>query len=128
MDMLSNLSFEELCDRYEVCYENMHDAGELLMHFDGVIGVGVGPKEIGGELNPDDPCFIVYVDEKKPACELNSNAYVPREFEGIATDVVAFGSRRMPIHNEFDSRWVKLSKEHFSGFFPPKAGCYSRAS
>ncbi|MFC1748646.1 hypothetical protein ACFL2V_07545 [Pseudomonadota bacterium] len=128
MNMQSNLSFEEICDLYEACYEFMHDAGDVLMHFDGVVGIGVGPKEMDGELNPDLPCFIVYVTEKKPMAELEAKAYIPREFDGISTDVVEVGSRKREIHNEFDLRWIALSKESFSSFFPPKAGCYQKAS
>ncbi len=126
--MQSSLSFEELCDRYEDCYDFMHDAGEILMQFDGVVGVGIGPKEYGGALDPDQPCFIVYVNEKKPGTELAANAYIPREFSGVVTDVVAVGSRGSDIHNEFDKRWLALSRESFTGFFLPETGKYKRVS
>ncbi len=128
MTMQSSLTFEELCERYEDCYEFMHDASGVLMQFDGVIGIGIGPKETAGKLNPDNPCFIVYVKEKKPMTELDANALIPREFGGVMTDVVAVGSRKNSIHNEFDQRWLDLNRDSFSGFVPPSSGKYKKAS
>jgi len=52
-----------------------------------VIGVGVGPRRVGGESHHDEIALIVYVTEKLPKEQLA--LVVPREFEGIGTDVVA---------------------------------------
>jgi hypothetical protein len=52
-----------------------------------VIGVGVGPRRVGGETHHDEIALIVYVKEKLPKEDLA--LVVPREFEGIGTDVVA---------------------------------------
>lgn len=110
---MSTQSFDDLCDRYERCYEYVHDAGEMLMRINGVVGVGIGPKARAGELIPEQPCYMVYVHEKKPLSLLAARDLVPREILGIATDVVAIGSRKSPVHNETDARWLLLSRDNF---------------
>jgi hypothetical protein len=52
-----------------------------------VIGVGIGHRRVGGETHHDEIALIVYVTEKLPKEDLA--LVVPREFEGIGTDVVA---------------------------------------
>jgi hypothetical protein len=52
-----------------------------------VIGVGIGPRRVAGETRHDEIALIVYVTEKLPREDLA--LVVPREFEGIGTDVVA---------------------------------------
>ncbi len=100
-------SFEHSFAGYAYCYDNMDLARTVLMSFDGVIGVGIGPKQKDNKLDTDVVCFLVYVKEKKPAAELEANAFIPREFSGVMTDVVQVGSRQMGIHNQFDARWLK---------------------
>ncbi len=52
-----------------------------------VIGVGIGPRRVAGETHHDEIALIVYVTQKLPKEQLA--LVVPREFEGIGTDVVA---------------------------------------
>ncbi|MGH2604104.1 MAG: hypothetical protein ACRDJ9_32550, partial [Dehalococcoidia bacterium] len=52
-----------------------------------VIGVGIGHRRAGEETHHDEIALIVYVKEKLPEDKLVF--IVPREFEGMGTDVVA---------------------------------------
>jgi hypothetical protein len=63
------------------------DAEAALMRHAGVIGVGFGVKERGGQLT-DEPAFRVYVREKKERAELDPADIVPATFQGVATDVL----------------------------------------
>lgn len=119
MKILADISFEELCERYDECYEYIHDANQLLRSFNGVIGIGIGPKMSGGRLLPEQPCFLVYVQEKRARTDLDTRELIPKEILGITTDVVAIGSRDNASHNEFDARWLQLSREDFIGFCKP---------
>jgi len=87
---------EEAPKAKEITYALRGDVktGELLEHArqafyidPHVIGVGVGPRRVAGEAHHDEIALIVYVTEKLPKDELA--LVVPREFEGIGTDVVA---------------------------------------
>lgn len=124
----TNNFFDLLCERYEECYDHLHDASELLKHFDGVVGVGLGPKESGGRLSPEQPCFMVYVREKKFLAELDARELIPKEVLGIKTDVVVIGSRANAAHNEFDARWLKWSCEGFASLSIPGEESYRQAS
>lgn len=115
------ISFDDSCDSYEECYEYVREASELLKRFKGVMGVGIGPKTVDGKLFPDQPCFLVYVDEKRSRTDLESRELIPKEILGIKTDVVAIGSRTSPAHNEFDARWLALSQEGFISLSIPAA-------
>jgi hypothetical protein len=124
----TNNFFDLLCERYEECYDYLHDASELLKRFDGVVGVGIGPKLSGGRLIPEQPCFMVYVEEKKFRAELDARELIPTEVLGIKTDVVAIGSRASDAHNEFDARWLKWSREGFASFCIPGEESYRHVS
>jgi hypothetical protein len=70
------------------------DAGGLLerartaFYIDAnVCGVGLGPRRVGGETHHDEQALIVYVREKVPEDQVQFP--IPREFEGVGTDVVA---------------------------------------
>jgi hypothetical protein len=65
------------------------EAKEELMRIPGVVEVGIGIKEIGGELTPET-VIRVYVEEKKPESELSPDEIVPKEYRGIKTDVILF--------------------------------------
>ncbi len=89
---------------------------EKLLGGPNVLGVGHGLKETGGELI-DDPAVIVFVQEKLPPDELEQRGYpaVPDTFDGVKTDVVAFGSRRHPAQNAADAAfidWAALGRAH----------------
>lgn len=107
MESNTDLSFEQICDRYEHCYGYLDYARAVLMKFKGVVAVGIGPKQSSYKLDPEQTCFVVFVKQKKPATELEASAFIPKELAGIKTDVVQIGSRLMAIHNELDARWYK---------------------
>jgi len=66
----------------------VHDAATAeLMQIPGVVGVGIGLKEIGGEPT-DQICFRVYVWEKKSPGEVPAEHRVPAESHGFPTDVL----------------------------------------
>lgn len=66
----------------------VHAAAETeLMKIPGVVGVGIGLKEMGGELT-DQICFRVYVSEKKGAGEVPAEERVPATVQGFPTDVL----------------------------------------
>ena len=109
MEATENNSLEQVCNRYEYCYDPLEQARRVLMQFEGVVGVGIGPKQTNARLNPDQLCFVVYVNEKKEPRELDANSFVPREFAGVVTDIVQVGTRALPVHNEFDARWLERS-------------------
>ena len=110
MDAAIELTLKHICDRYERCYELLPSAREALLRFDGVVGIGIGPKQTNNKLDPEQTCFLVYVEEKKHAAALRANQFIPKQFAGIATDVVQVGSRRIESHNHFDSRWLSQTE------------------
>lgn len=62
-------------------------AKTVLMQIPGVVGVGIGLKEIGGALT-DQICFRAYVWEKKGVGEVSSAERVPAQVQGFPTDVL----------------------------------------
>jgi hypothetical protein len=60
---------------------------EELLARPGVTGVGVGFREVGGELT-DETVIRIYVEAKRPADEVPSDLLIPSEINGHRTDVV----------------------------------------
>jgi hypothetical protein len=58
-----------------------------------VLGVGTGYKVVG-RRKTDELCVVVLVRQKLPEAGLAREALVPREVEGVATDVVQVGDIR----------------------------------
>jgi hypothetical protein len=52
----------------------------------GVMGVGLGVKETSGELT-GEVAVIVYVEQKKPRMSLGRTELIPRDIDGVKTDV-----------------------------------------
>ncbi len=67
----------------------MEDAREAFYKDPNVIGVGIGNRRKGDETHHDEAALIVYVKTKLPKGEVNKNYLIPREFQGMATDVFA---------------------------------------
>jgi hypothetical protein len=55
-----------------------------------VVGVGVGLKESNGQLT-DQVAVVVLVEQKKPLAALTPEEMIPRELEGMRTDVIEVG-------------------------------------
>ncbi len=83
---------------FEAVYEEVK---AQLMQYPGVVGVGIGVKETGGEMTPQF-AFRVYVEEKKDPSEIPPDEVIPEEIMGFLTDVhivptstaIAFTERR----------------------------------
>jgi len=94
-------------DLYDRCFNVFEEARSLFMQFDGVLGMGLGPKERGQHINPHIPCLIVYVSEKKDLTQIPFYQIIPRAFRSVSTDVVVPGKRLIAAHNSFDASWLK---------------------
>ncbi len=64
-----------------------------LLAKNGVVGVGVGYKESNGVLT-DEVAVIVLVQEKHPLTALAAEDVIPKELEGMKTDVIEVGYLR----------------------------------
>lgn len=69
----------------------LHEA-ELLAK-NNVVGVGVGYKESHG-VNTGEVAVVVLVEEKKPLAALRDEDLIPRELDGMKTDVIEVGYLR----------------------------------
>jgi len=73
-----------------------------------VFGVGHGFKETGGKIT-DNPSIIIYVKEKLKEEKISSDELIPKEIDGIQTDVVELSHHR---HGEDE----RAQDEHDHGF------------
>src|SRR5579864_2132802 len=67
-----------------------HEAEREFKRYPGVIGVGLGLKERGGQVT-DEIAIRVYVREKVPATRLPDGQCIPPFFRGIPTDLQNLG-------------------------------------
>jgi hypothetical protein len=65
-----------------------------LRHIPGISNIGVGAKEVGGEVT-FDMAFRVYVDRKLPNDELIAAWRIPERIRGINTDVLPLSKTEM---------------------------------
>jgi hypothetical protein len=72
------------------------DVKERLLRIPGVVEVGVGVKETGGQLT-EHLAFRVFVREKVPEDELSDEEVVPKKIDGFSTDVIKVRRRRLLI-------------------------------
>ena len=63
---------------------------ENLLNKSNVVGVAVGYKESKGELT-DEVALVVLVEAKKPLAALSADDMIPRDLEGMRTDVYEVG-------------------------------------
>jgi hypothetical protein len=63
----------------------------LLLKFPNVVGVGIGYKQVGGQLT-DEIAIVVSVSRKLPAAQLRPGQGVPYRLEGVPVDVVEVGT------------------------------------
>jgi len=80
-----------------------------------VFGVGHGFKEIDGKLT-DKPSIIVYVKEKLDEEKISQEELIPKEIDGIQTDVVELSHHRHGederAQDEHDHGFLNYSKIH----------------
>lgn len=65
----------------------------LLLKRENVIGVGIGKKK-RTEGKAAELCINVYVTKKKPKSQLKEIDVVPKELEGVRTNVIETGKIR----------------------------------
>jgi hypothetical protein len=68
-----------------------------LMNKRNVVGVAMGYKNSDDH---QDPAVVVLVEEKKPVSSLNQTDIIPREIDGVRTDVIEVG--RLVALGQFD--------------------------
>lgn len=64
-----------------------------LLRKPGVVGCAIGYKQVGGQKT-DELSIICYVVKKKPKRALRKEEIIPKELEGVPTDVVESGEIR----------------------------------
>lgn len=77
-----------------------------LMAKAGVIGVGIGLKESGGRIT-DQLALVALVERKQPEAALSADDQVPRQLDGLITDVREVGVLRAQNVNS-RSRWRNI--------------------
>jgi hypothetical protein len=99
-------TYEELAAREAAVRKLLHDGAEArLLAIANVKHVSLGAKQIGGRPT-DDLCIRVYVDKKVPLHLLPPDQRIPREIDGVPTDVNVIRTARFladlvryrPIH------------------------------
>lgn len=58
--------------------------------FENIVAIGIGVKKVGGRYT-DEVAIVVTVMRKVLTAEISSQALVPKEIDGIATDVIVGG-------------------------------------
>jgi hypothetical protein len=84
--MKSRQELIEAQRRVEAVYA---DATREFEQIPGVVEVGIGIKEVAGELT-GETVLRVYVEDKRPESELPADQVIPKEYRGIKTDVIVF--------------------------------------
>jgi hypothetical protein len=58
-----------------------------------VVGLAVGNRRVRGQ-ETEEPCILVFVEQKRPVRDLRTRDIVPKSIEGVRTDVVETGRFR----------------------------------
>lgn len=66
-----------------------------------VIGVGIGFKQVAGEKT-DEISIVADVIRKVPESELAEQDIIPKEVDGVKTDVIETGRINIVIYNPID--------------------------
>jgi hypothetical protein len=78
---------EYLIAQQQLLYAHYEDAKAVLLALPGVVDVGIGMKERGGQWS-NEVCYRVYVHDKVPESDLEPSARVPSNLFGLKTDVL----------------------------------------
>jgi hypothetical protein len=95
---------------------------EMLMAKPNVIGVGTGYKVSDGKRT-SELCLVTLVRQKVPPSALQADAMVPREIDGVRTDVVEIGEVR--ALQTRTSRWRPAPAGVSLGHYRITAGTFS---
>lgn len=74
-----------------------------------VIGVGIGPRRVGGRVRRGEYALLVYVQQKLPRAALNPAVIIPEAFGGLQTDVIE------PFAADAPKGTVDYETEHYIG-------------
>src|SRR3972149_9916239 len=66
---------------------------QALLSKENVVGVGIGYKGTKGERT-DELCLVTLVRQKVPPAALTAETMVPREINGVRTDIIQVGEIR----------------------------------
>lgn len=88
-----NLFFRKSIKR--VCEENT----DRLLEKDGVCAVGIGHKVTKG-IDTGEDAICVFVEHKRPVREMSLEDTIPKQVEGIQTDVIEIGGEIKPMHKK----------------------------
>lgn len=80
-------SRQEIIRKQQQLLRLLPEAQWRLRHIPGILNIGVGAKEVGGEVS-SDMAFRVYVDRKLPNDELIAAWRIPESIRGVWTDVL----------------------------------------
>lgn len=65
--------------------------GAQLMQKPNVIGVGIGFRQVAGELT-EERCLVVMVSQKLPEAQVSAEDAIPTEIDGAPVDVQEMGN------------------------------------
>lgn len=96
----------------------------LILAKPNVVGVGVGYRERRGRSS-DELCVLVLVERKIPAAGLNNSDMIPKDLDGVTTDVIEVGLlRAMQGHTD---RWRPAPAGVSVGHYQVTAGTLGAA-
>ena len=99
---------EQNYDRVLDVYGKVKDE---LINRKSVFGVGHGFKEVAGLLT-EKPSIIVYVNEKLDEQDVSQEELIPKEFDGVPTDVVSLSHHRHGAQDEHDHGFLNYLIVH----------------
>ena len=106
---------DELAKDQEVLVANLESAKRELLQKANTLAVGIGIKESGGEFT-EEISYRVFVTEKKNPSELAPGDLIPREVQGVRTDVI------MPYHIKDRPAVCGTERETLTRHRPLRAG------
>lgn len=80
-------SREELIRQQERLLEVYESVKDPLAGYPNVVSIGIGIKETDGQLT-EEGCIKIIVSEKKSEADLEPNQVIPKEIEGVKTDII----------------------------------------
>ncbi|QDZ76506.1 hypothetical protein [Bacillus cereus] len=92
---------------------------EDFLQFRNVTGIGVGIQQVNGVMT-GTPSLLVFVDQKLPVEALETNQVIPKEINGIKTDVIQTGylfagtQQTLPFDTQALSTRVRPAKGGYS--------------
>lgn len=80
-------SRKELIEQHEHLLKVYNKVKDLLAGYPNVVDIGIGVKEKKGSLT-EEGCIKIIVTDKKREEDLEPNQVIPKEIEGVKTDII----------------------------------------